>query len=564
MSQVEEFMSVSKRLLPCKVEDEICPFCLTKPSQSQGGFASHVGKHQQEISLAALPTLEDFSDDESINDGKTSDDDDDDSDDNDNSGEDFRKKKKGTDDTQTEKGENSAPGNSNLTGSSKPKSVTSQTAALGSAIQAPVYLSFKVKAVCEYISPFNDTLQFPSEQIITVTQEEEGDWYIGEYMDTSGVKQKGFFPKKFVEKYESADALLSTNSGLVVSSQAETITSGIPLSSAGGDPNKMNEKGQPDAKITTNEGREIDPNHFIAESIDAQSLPSSEKKKLKYPLQPSEPENRLDILFESPAIPQRSHSLSQDSQQSTGTTKGPQSRLMFSIQNFEKTLENCEELWQHLPSGSSESLTVLASLEGQLLFLRKPSGYIASRSSNLSSSGIETLIENLAICRTQLLRLQKVLESVDGRADEAENSPRFTRQWMLSKSELSEAQDILTELRVRTEMLERIYTPRSLRRTKVRPEEAGPSFKDDYEKYQPPLSEQIGSTFQAASAVEHPALNAHPIDDSSDDRASETAVFPAKLPFDNNIEEQDGDVVYPCKGCGEIVSQPDVFYFPYY
>jgi hypothetical protein len=199
-----------------------------------------------------------------------------------------------------------------------------------------------------------------------------------------------------------------------------------------------------------------------------------------------------------------------------------------------------------------------------LLFLRKPSGYIASRSSNLSSSGIETLIENLAICRTQLLRLQKVLESVDGRADEAENSPRFTRQWMLSKSELSEAQDILTELRVRTEMLERIYTPRSLRRTKVRPGEAGPSFKDDYEKYQPSLSEQIGSTFQAASAVERPALNSHPIDDSSDDRASETVVFPAKLPFDNNIEEQDGDVAYPCKGCGEIVSQPDVFYFPYY
>ncbi|KAH7370411.1 hypothetical protein BKA65DRAFT_385445, partial [Rhexocercosporidium sp. MPI-PUGE-AT-0058] len=76
--------------------------------------------------------------------------------------------------------------------------MTSQTAALGPAVQAPIYLPFKVKAVCKYISPFKDTLQFPSEQIITVTQEDEGDWYMGEYVDASGVKQKGFFPKKFV------------------------------------------------------------------------------------------------------------------------------------------------------------------------------------------------------------------------------------------------------------------------------------------------------------------------------------------------------------------------------
>jgi len=78
MSQVEEYISASRRRMACKVEYEVCPFCLTAPSQTQDGFASHVGKHQQDISLAALLRLDDYSDDEeSINDDKDSDDGDD-------------------------------------------------------------------------------------------------------------------------------------------------------------------------------------------------------------------------------------------------------------------------------------------------------------------------------------------------------------------------------------------------------------------------------------------------------------------------------------------------------
>jgi hypothetical protein len=61
---------------------------------------------------------------------------------------------------------------------------------------------FKVKAVYEYTSPHEDDLHFPNGQIITVTEEEDDDWYAGEYMDASGVKQEGIFPKNFVEKYE--------------------------------------------------------------------------------------------------------------------------------------------------------------------------------------------------------------------------------------------------------------------------------------------------------------------------------------------------------------------------
>lgn len=61
---------------------------------------------------------------------------------------------------------------------------------------------FKVKAVYEYTSPHEDDLHFPNGQIITVTEEEDEEWYVGEYLDASGVKQEGIFPRNFVEKYE--------------------------------------------------------------------------------------------------------------------------------------------------------------------------------------------------------------------------------------------------------------------------------------------------------------------------------------------------------------------------
>jgi hypothetical protein len=79
-SQIEEVMSTSKRLVPCTVATQLCPFCLTTPSETQAGFASHVGKHQQEIALAALPRLGDTSDDEKMEDSESSDNDDDDDD----------------------------------------------------------------------------------------------------------------------------------------------------------------------------------------------------------------------------------------------------------------------------------------------------------------------------------------------------------------------------------------------------------------------------------------------------------------------------------------------------
>ncbi|KAK1148665.1 assembly of actin patch protein [Aspergillus melleus] len=61
---------------------------------------------------------------------------------------------------------------------------------------------FTVRAVFEYSSNHDDDLNFTIGQVITVTEEEDADWYYGEYTDSSGSKAEGIFPKNFVEKYE--------------------------------------------------------------------------------------------------------------------------------------------------------------------------------------------------------------------------------------------------------------------------------------------------------------------------------------------------------------------------
>jgi uncharacterized C2H2 Zn-finger protein len=53
-SQIPEVIAASKRLEMRDGSDELCPFCPVAPFQTQKAFASHLGKHLQEISLAAL------------------------------------------------------------------------------------------------------------------------------------------------------------------------------------------------------------------------------------------------------------------------------------------------------------------------------------------------------------------------------------------------------------------------------------------------------------------------------------------------------------------------------
>ena len=61
---------------------------------------------------------------------------------------------------------------------------------------------FRVRAVYDYASPHDDDLSFPNGQVITVTDEEDVDWYFGEYLGSDGSKHQGLFPRNFVEKYE--------------------------------------------------------------------------------------------------------------------------------------------------------------------------------------------------------------------------------------------------------------------------------------------------------------------------------------------------------------------------
>ncbi|KAG8531560.1 uncharacterized protein KY384_003190 [Bacidia gigantensis] len=61
---------------------------------------------------------------------------------------------------------------------------------------------FRVKALFDYTSQEEDDLNFKGDQIITVTEEEDADWYYGEFEDESGAKQEGLFPRNFVKAFE--------------------------------------------------------------------------------------------------------------------------------------------------------------------------------------------------------------------------------------------------------------------------------------------------------------------------------------------------------------------------
>jgi uncharacterized Zn-finger protein len=49
---------VRKELL---IEDQVCPFCQTTPSTTRREFVKHVGRHMEDVALAALP-MEDYFD----------------------------------------------------------------------------------------------------------------------------------------------------------------------------------------------------------------------------------------------------------------------------------------------------------------------------------------------------------------------------------------------------------------------------------------------------------------------------------------------------------------------
>jgi hypothetical protein len=67
VSQVEDAVNAVARTVFQPAREQKCPFCLTVPGDTKRTFASHVGKHMQDIALAALPLFADSdSDDASL------------------------------------------------------------------------------------------------------------------------------------------------------------------------------------------------------------------------------------------------------------------------------------------------------------------------------------------------------------------------------------------------------------------------------------------------------------------------------------------------------------------
>ena len=77
---IGEVITSSKILEMRHGDKEVCPFCQVEPAQTQRAFARHVGRHLQELSLAALPFLGSSSESDS-DDGDDDNDEDEDVDD---------------------------------------------------------------------------------------------------------------------------------------------------------------------------------------------------------------------------------------------------------------------------------------------------------------------------------------------------------------------------------------------------------------------------------------------------------------------------------------------------
>lgn len=135
---------------------------------------------------------------------------------------------------------------------------------------------FRVKALYEYSSPHDDDLSFSSDQIITVTEEEDADWYYGEYEDTLGVKHEGLFPRNFVKMYEPETpprpSRLSRSKKDLESSVLSNEDSEADRSAPSGPPPPQASVGSPPSNETPREEEPIP----VATSSSAQTTRSSE------------------------------------------------------------------------------------------------------------------------------------------------------------------------------------------------------------------------------------------------------------------------------------------------
>ena len=139
---------------------------------------------------------------------------------------------------------------------------------------------FQVKALYEYSSPHDDDLSFPNGQIITVTDEEEADWYYGEYNDPTGAKQEGLFPRNFVKTYEPETPPRPLRLGrskkdvepVADTNDTDNTYRSVPIEPQSAQPIVLN---QPSREESTNiEDAHADPQSHITQAIRASNIPS--------------------------------------------------------------------------------------------------------------------------------------------------------------------------------------------------------------------------------------------------------------------------------------------------
>ncbi len=143
----------------------------------------------------------------------------------------------------------------------------------------PVAL-FKVKAVYEYKSAEPDDLKFPNGQIITVTAEEDDDWYSGEYVSSAGEKLEGIFPKNFVEKYEPEIPLRPSR-------PARPKKDAEPAAAAASTPAPADETPVPAVVEEPVREAEIAPNFSAKDGASESTVPPATTKPAQAPVQRS-------------------------------------------------------------------------------------------------------------------------------------------------------------------------------------------------------------------------------------------------------------------------------------
>lgn len=183
--------------------------------------------------------------------------------------------------------------------------------------------------------------------------------------------------------------------------------------------------------------------------------------------------------FHLPTSALHKHSLSRDSQTVFTFTSGSQNRLTSMAKDFQKALGQCVNLVESTPVVVSEQMPLLlASIANELRILTELNNRLTVSSSMLPSYTIEKVIETLAICRTQILRIRRFLESTitnletlqkKGKRQSRGFSRLFGRPASTDVLDISKGETILTDVRTGRSVLANIIPVASQQSSEASP-----------------------------------------------------------------------------------------------